>query len=85
MKFPKFHELKRMQSTELIAKLEELKKQLLKTNAQIGMGTVPENPGSIKPLKKTIAKIEMLLAQPAFQTKAGIQKKQIKEASPYSL
>ncbi|MBI5872019.1 50S ribosomal protein L29 [archaeon] len=62
MKFPRFNELEKLPKQELFAKLGDLKKQLIKINAQIAMGTVPENPGAIKPLKKTIAKIQMLLA-----------------------
>ena len=32
----------------------------MKVNAQIAMGTVPENPGRIKEIKKTIARIKNL-------------------------
>ena len=38
-------------------KLLELKKELVKVNAQIAMGTMPENPGRVKEIKRTIAKL----------------------------
>jgi ribosomal protein L29 len=35
----------------------------MKENAQVAIGTVPKNPRKIRNQKKTIAKIEMLLAK----------------------
>jgi len=59
----KFKELKTMQKTELKEKKNELYKELIKENAQIATGTTPKNPGKIKLTKKTIARINMLLAE----------------------
>ena len=39
------NEMAQMDEKKLEDKLRELKKELIKINAQIGMGTVPENPG----------------------------------------
>jgi len=46
-----------MHEPELDSKILELKKELMKTNSQIATGTVPKNPGKIKEMKRTIAKI----------------------------
>jgi len=54
-------ELKQISRTELDSKLEQLKKDLMKANAQISTGTPPENPGKVKLIKKTIARINFIL------------------------
>ena len=55
------NELKNMNVKALQTKLDDLKKELVRLNAQIKMGTTPENPGKIKIIKKTIARIITLL------------------------
>jgi large subunit ribosomal protein L29 len=50
-------ELRKLNSEELQKKLVEIKKDLIKVNAQIAAGTVPENSGNVKNLKKTMARI----------------------------
>lgn len=57
MKKTKAKELKNLEKSQLEGKLTEAKKELLKLNAKIATKIVPENPGSIKQIKKTIAKI----------------------------
>lgn len=59
----RFKELSALQPGELREKLLELKKELMKENAQVAIGTVPKNPRKLRNAKKTIAKIEMVLAQ----------------------
>lgn len=59
----RFKELSVLQPGELREKLLELKKELMKENAQVAIGTVPKNPRKLRNAKKTIAKIEMVLAQ----------------------
>ena len=54
-------ELKNMNKGDLKAKLLELRKELIKENAQIAVGTTPKSPGQIKQMKKTIARIIQLL------------------------
>ena len=53
----KRNELMKLGDKELKDKLKELKKELIKVNAQIATGTVPENPGNVKNIKKNIARI----------------------------
>ncbi len=57
MKKTKAKELKSLEKAQLESKLAEAKKELLKLNAKIATKVVPENPGSIKQIKKTIARI----------------------------
>ena len=53
----KAKELKLMNELDLENKISELKKELMKINSQIAIGTVPKSPGKVKAMKKTIAKI----------------------------
>jgi len=53
----KAKKLREMNDAELMKKLEELKKELLRLKTQIASKTVPENPGKIRSIKKTIARI----------------------------
>jgi len=50
-------DLKNMPKSEMEAKLAELKKELMKENAQVAMGTTPKSPGKLKQMKKMIARI----------------------------
>ncbi|MBW3003311.1 50S ribosomal protein L29 [Candidatus Woesearchaeota archaeon] len=58
---PKKKELAGMTKQDLLSKMDELKKELIKENAQVATGTVPKNPGQIKAMKKTIARIITIL------------------------
>ena len=53
----KAKELKLMNELDLGNKIIELKKELMKINSQIAIGTVPKSPAKVKNIKKTIAKI----------------------------
>lgn len=53
----KVKELLVMSESDLENKSLELKKELMKINSQIAIGTVPKNPGKVKEIKRTIAKI----------------------------
>ncbi|MBT3405707.1 50S ribosomal protein L29 [Candidatus Woesearchaeota archaeon] len=46
---------------ELTGKMEEMRLELIKLNAQVATGTTPKKPGQIKQLKKTIARIKTTL------------------------
>ena len=46
-----------MSESDLSNRLIELKKELMKLNSQIAIGTVPKSPGKLKEIKRTIAKI----------------------------
>lgn len=50
-----------MSKAELESKLAELKKELMKQNAQVAAGTIPKNPGLIKQTKKEIARVNALI------------------------
>ena len=53
----KAKELRVMSELDLENKTLELKKELMKINSQIAIGTLPKSPGKIKDMKRTIAKI----------------------------
>ena len=59
----KFKELKSLSKEELRKKETELRKELMKEHTQISTGTVPKSPGRLKVIKKTLAKIAMLLSE----------------------
>jgi ribosomal protein L29 len=50
-------ELKLKNKEELKEMLPEMKKELIKLNAQVAMGTTLNNPGQVKKIKKNIARI----------------------------
>ncbi len=53
----KAKELRAMNEPDLENKLAELKKELMKVNSQIAIGTVPKSPGKVRESKRAIAKI----------------------------
>ena len=57
----KFKEIKSMNKEELKSKLKEIRLELMKQNAQVATGTIPQNPGQIKIKKKNIARIMSVL------------------------
>lgn len=57
----KIKELRKMDKAAMGSKIEELKKELMKLNAQVATGTVPENPGKIRSIKKTFARINTIM------------------------
>jgi len=57
----KIREIRPMNKEDLKTRLEELKKELIKINAQLSTGTTPKSPGQVKQIKKNIAKILTIL------------------------
>ena len=53
----KAKELRLLNETDMENKMLELKKELMKINSQIAIGTIPKNPDKVKNIKRTIAKI----------------------------
>jgi large subunit ribosomal protein L29 len=53
----KAKEIREMDEKTISSKLVELKNELISLNAQVAMGTAPENPGKIGEIKRTIARI----------------------------
>lgn len=57
----KIKEIKSMSKEDMKNRLDELRKELIKLNAQIATGTTPKSPGQLKQIKKTIARILTVL------------------------
>lgn len=57
----KIKEIRDMPKEELKNRLDELRKELIKLNAQIATGTTPKSPGQLKQIKKTVARILTVL------------------------
>ena len=72
----KAKELRVMNEADLENKSIELKKELMKVNSQIAIGTVPKSPGKVKEMKKTLAKI-LTISQEKISNKLN-EPKQIK-------
>ncbi|MBS3102548.1 50S ribosomal protein L29 [Candidatus Woesearchaeota archaeon] len=53
----KIKEIRGLDDVMLSEKLSELRKELIKINAQIAIGTAQKNTGQVKKIKKTIARI----------------------------
>ena len=70
----KTKELKTLNEQGMDSKLLEMKKELMKINSQIAIGTIPKNPSKVKEIKKTIAKIHTFRNQKPVQTKGGTKK-----------
>ncbi|MFH1072945.1 MAG: 50S ribosomal protein L29 [Nanoarchaeota archaeon] len=56
----KHKELINLSAEELDKKLDEIDLELIKLNSQVASGTTPKNPGQIRKLKKTIARIKTI-------------------------
>jgi len=56
----KTRELRAMSKEEIETKLRETYLELMKENSVIASGSAPKNPGNLKNLKRTIAKIKTL-------------------------
>lgn len=50
-------ELKNISKESIEGKMKELKKELMKYNSQRAVGTAIENPGKIKEIRRSIAKL----------------------------
>lgn len=57
----KIKEIRSMSKEDLRNRLDELRKELIKLNAQIATGTTPKSPGQLKQVKKTVARILTVL------------------------
>lgn len=59
----KAKELRVMARNELMEKLQELTKELIKDRAAAATGTTPKNPSKVKTNRRTIARIHHTLSQ----------------------
>lgn len=57
----KKNQMKEMSRPDLLSRLNDLKLELVKEKGQIALGGSPSNPGRIKEIRKTIARILMEL------------------------
>lgn len=56
-------EIRDMDVEEIDEKIAELKQELLKINTTIASGGAPDNPGKIKAIRRTIARMKTIKAQ----------------------
>lgn len=71
----KAKEIRGIDKNSLNEKVIDLKKELVKLNAQIAIGTTIKNPGQIKVIKKTLARIMTIEQEKAENKKLGVDKK----------
>ena len=71
----KIKEIRVMDKNAFQEKLLELKKELVKMNAQVAIGSAIKNPGQIKMIKKTIAKIYTIQTENERDIKMHEEKK----------
>lgn len=62
-------EIRSLGEDALKSRLAELRKELMKLNAQVAIGTVPKNPGLIRKSKRTIARILTILNERRLKAK----------------
>ncbi len=56
-------DVKNMSKEEMKKKMAELKMELMKLKSQVSRGTPPENPGRIRAIKRTIARMLTFMNQ----------------------
>ncbi|MBI2651647.1 50S ribosomal protein L29 [Candidatus Woesearchaeota archaeon] len=59
----KANEIRGMDVNLINEKISELKKELMKMNAQVALGASIKNPGQLKKIKKTLARIITIQSQ----------------------
>lgn len=57
----KYSQIKSMSKEQLEKTKKEAEMELIKLNSQVATGTPPQNPGKIRTLRRTIAKIKTRL------------------------
>ena len=76
----KLKEIRTLDKSTLNEKKVELKKELVKMNAQVAIGTSLKNPGQVREIKKTMARIltiEQERGKKASQKQEGVKTKQL--------
>ncbi len=73
----KIKEIRSMDKKGLDDKLVELKKELIKLNAQVAVGASIKNPGQVKKVKKSIARVLSVAEE-----KKNAPKKEVKKEQP---
>jgi large subunit ribosomal protein L29 len=76
------NDFKQMNETQLNEKLLDLRKELMKINTQISTGTTPENPGRVREVRKTIARVLTVLNLKKSKPEVKVEKKEEKKEEP---
>ena len=63
------NDLRALSDEALRSKAAELRKELMKFNAQVAIGTVPKSPGTIRNIKRTIARVLTILNERRVKAK----------------
>ena len=63
-------ELKSLSEDALKSRIAELRKELMKYNAQVAIGTIPKNPGAIRKDKRMVARILTIINERRLNPKA---------------
>ena len=73
----KLKEIRNLEKGAIDEKVAEMKKELVKMNAQVAIGTALKNPGQVRQIKKTIARVLTIQNEPKAATiKKSLNKKQ---------
>ena len=62
-------DLRALSDEALRSKMAELRKELMKFNAQVAIGTVPKSPGTIRNIKRLIARALTILNERKVKAK----------------
>ena len=54
----RYKEIEKLSDKEISSKKLELEKELMRSRSQVASGTAPENPGKIREIKRTLARIK---------------------------
>ena len=54
-------DIRALSDEALRSKVAEFRKELMKLNAQVAIGTVPKSPGTIRKVKRSIARVLTIL------------------------
>ena len=76
----KVKEIRAMDKNTLNEKALELKKELVKMNAQVAIGTALKNPGQVREIKKTLARIFTIGGEKEGKSDVKKDLKQIKNS-----
>lgn len=60
----KLNEIRNLEKSSFDEKIAEMKKELVKINAQVAIGTALKNPGQAKQIKKAIARMLTIQHEP---------------------
>ena len=74
-------EIRALSEKEMTEKLQEVHKELMKANAQVALGATPKNPGSLRVMKRTIARMLMEKAHPTQKQTAKTTKKEVSKTN----